>query len=888
MASRKTTNRMDGAPDRPPEGGAMPGGSAMEGVEAPAAKGSQAFAAMSPLDGPPAPQMPNGGSAMGNGAKHPEPADQATESMPAGGMLADDPGEDAGVRVLVEMRIPKGSESAQALQFAAEADVPGFRIDSGYAPVSVAAGDTPGLEALTDVDVVIVRGTVEPGQREQLEAQPNVIKVWDDTPIAPFAGVMTKARPKEAPAEEATAEEATGEGNVVPMEGFAACPIGTCDCSPGTAKGAIADVAAYLGADQIWSAGIRGTGIVVGIVDGGITAVGRPVKPAEAGTAKVGRIIGGWPVADWGTTAAAWGNHGNMTSTDALGMAPDAQVYDIRISDGNAISNALAGFQWAIDQHRANGTPQILSNSWGIFQENWDPAYARDPNHPFTRKVVEALNEGIIVLFAAGNCGATCPDGRCGTDTGPGKDIWGANGHPRVMTVAAVNKNEQYVGYSSAGPGALDPHKPDFSSITHFQGYFASDSGTSAATPIAAGVVALIKQAAPGAGHDQIKQALIGSAKDIGPVGWDQYAGAGIIRAKAALDRLGGAVRSSGSVVAWSADRLDAFVIGTNRAMYHKWWNGSAWGPSVTGYESLGGVCTSPAEVVSWGANRLDAFVIGTNRALYHKWWDGNAWGPSVGGFESLGGVCASPPRAVAWGPNRLDAFVIGTNRALYHKWWDGNVWGPSTTGFESLGGVCASPPEVVTWGPNRLDVFVIGTDSALYHKWWNGSAWGPSTTGWEYMGGVCSSPPKVVAWGPNRLDVFVIGTDSALYHKWWNGSSWGPSVTGWEYMGGVCSSPPEVVAWGPNRLDVFLTGTDSALYHKWWNGSSWGPSVTGYEYMGGVCVGRPRAVAWGPNRLDVFVTGTDSALYHKWWNGSSWGPSVTGYQPMGGVIVDF
>ena len=71
-----------------------------------------------------------------------------------------------------------------------------------------------------------------------------------------------------------------------------------------------------------------------------------------------------------------------MTSTDALGMAPDAQVYDIRISDGNAISNALAGFQWAIDQHRANGTPQVLSNSWGIFQESWDPDYASDPNHP--------------------------------------------------------------------------------------------------------------------------------------------------------------------------------------------------------------------------------------------------------------------------------------------------------------------------------------------------------------------------------------------------------------------------------------------------------------------------------------------------------------------------
>ena len=762
-------------------------------------------------------------------------------------------------------------------------DVPGFELDSGFAPVPVSAhAEQAATLAASNEEVVIVRGTVAPDERAALESQPNVIKVWDDTPIAPFAA---PPMPAEAPAEEAVSEVGS---IVMPMEGFAACPIGTCDCSPGTAKGAIADVASYLGVDQIWASGIRGTGIVVGIVDGGITAVGRPVKAGETGTTKVGRVIGGWPTADWGTTAAAWSNHGNMTSTDALGMAPDAQVYDIRISDGNAISNALAGFQWAIDQHRANGTPQVLSNSWGIFQESWDPAYATDPTHPFTRKVVDALNEGIIVLFAAGNCGATCPDGRCGPDAGPGRDIWGANGHPLVMTVGAVNKNEQFVGYSSQGPGALDPHKPDFCSITHFTGYFASDSGTSAATPIAAGVVALFKQAAPSATQDKIKQALIDTAKDIGPGGWDQHSGAGIIRAKAAMDKLAGAPRASGSVVAWGPNRLDAFVLGTDRAVYHKWWNGSAWGPSVTGYEAQGGVALSAPEVVAWGPDRLDVFVLGTDRALYHKWWNGSAWGPSLTGYENLGGVCASPPKVVSWGPNRLDLFVLGEDSAVWHKWWDGSAWGPSLTGWESLGGVCESPPEAVAWGPNRLDVFVIGTNHALYHKWWDGSAWGPSVTGYEYMGGVIAGTPRVTSWGPNRLDVFVVGTNSALYHKWWNGSAWGPSVTGYEYMGGACVGRPEVVSWGPDRLDVFVIGTNSALYHKWWNGSAWGPSVTGYEYMGGVCLGSPRVTSWGPNRLDVFVVGTNSALYHKWWNGSAWGPSVTGYEYMGGVIVDF
>jgi ABC-type taurine transport system substrate-binding protein len=350
-----------------------------------------------------------------------------------------------------------------------------------------------------------------------------------------------------------------------------------------------------------------------------------------------------------------------------------------------------------------------------------------------------------------------------------------------------------------------------------------------------------------------------------------------------------GAIRPSSSpVVAWGPNRIDAFVLGTDRALFHKWWNGSAWGPSVTGYENMGGTCTSVPQVVAWGPNRLDVFVTGTDSALYHKWWNGSAWGPSLTGYENMGGVCVDDPRIVSWGPNRLDVFVLGTNRALFHKWWDGSAWGPSLTSYENLGGICIGQPEIASWGPDRLDIFVIGTDRALYHKWWNGTSWGPSVTGYERLGGICTSPPRVVAWGPNRLDVFVTGTDGALYHKWWNGSAWGPSIDGFERLGGVCIGSPEVVAWGPNRLDVFVIGTDSALYHKWWNGSAWGPSVTGYEKMGGACTSQPRVVAWGPNRLDVFVTGTDSALYHKWWNGSAWGPSLTGYEFMGGTISAF
>ncbi|WP_208025663.1 S8 family serine peptidase [Niastella caeni] len=795
-------------------------------------------------------------------------------------------GESEMRNVIVEIRVPSAKTASFGLQMGAGLTAYGFQLDYNYEPVPV--GSSPnaqsGLTESEEGQVVLVRGTVPAGRITELEQQPNVIKVWNDTRIEHFeyeADILVEEEQKV---------------KITPMEGLGTCPIGTCDCAPGTPKGTIADVANYLGVNQIWASGFKGDGIVVGVVDGGITAQGRSISTDDTNNPSwpnklIPRVIGGYPTANWGTTGAGWGWHGNMCSTDVLGMAPNAQIYDIRIAAPNipaTISNAIAGFQWAIDQHKANGTPQILTNSWGIFQDNWDPVYATDPNHPFTRKVVDALNEGIIVLFAAGNCGGSCPDGRCGTDNGPGKSIWGANGHPRVMTVGAVNKNEQFVGYSSQGPAALDPQKPDFCSITHFTGFFTSDSGTSAATPVAAGCIALLKQAKPSLTQDQVKTVLKNTAKDIGPAGFDQHSGAGIIRPKQALESIAAAPSASGPVVSWGPNRLDVFVIGTDSALYHKWWNGSAWGPSLTGYENMGGTIISAPEVVSWGPNRLDVFVVGANSALYHKWWNGASWGPSLTGYENMGGIIQGQPKVVSWGPNRLDVFVVGTDRSLYHKWWNGSAWGPSLTGYENLGGKIIGNPEVVCWGPNRIDIFVVGTDSSLYHKWWNGSAWGPSLTGWENLGGTILGQPKAVSWGPNRLDVFVVGTNSALYHKWWNGSAWGPSITGYENMGGTIIGSPEAVSWGPNRLDVFVTGTNSALYHKWWNGSAWGPSLTGYENMGGTIIGQPRVASWGSNRLDVFVVGTNSALFHKWWNGASWGPSLTGYENMGGIITRF
>jgi len=147
------------------------------------------------------------------------------------------------------------------------------------------------------------------------------------------------------------------------------------------------------------------------------------------------------------------------------------------------------------------------------------------------------------VFFAAGNCGADCPDARCGAhDTGPGASIHGANSHPDVVSVAAVTVTDRRLGYSSQGPGALYARKPDLAGFSHFvgSGVYPADGGTSAASPVAAGVAAALRQgfATDRLAPAQLKGLLQRTARDLGGSGWDFDLGYGVIDARAAVEGL--------------------------------------------------------------------------------------------------------------------------------------------------------------------------------------------------------------------------------------------------------------------------------------------------------------------------------------------------------------
>jgi hypothetical protein len=149
----------------------------------------------------------------------------------------------------------------------------------------------------------------------------------------------------------------------------------------------------------------------------------------------------------------------------------------------------------------------VASNSWGIFHPSWDfPAghpgrYCDNPNHPFNVQMGTVTRAGIDVIFAAGNCGAPCADGRCQGRTAG--SIMGASAMHEVLTIAGCDTHGQRVGYSSQGPSIAGMHqsKPDITSYTHFLGSEAfgagtPDSGTSAACPVVSGCVAALRTSA--------------------------------------------------------------------------------------------------------------------------------------------------------------------------------------------------------------------------------------------------------------------------------------------------------------------------------------------------------------------------------------------------------
>ncbi len=297
----------------------------------------------------------------------------------------------------------------------------------------------------------------------------------------------------------------------------------TCGGSPPV--GSHVDVARKLDVAGLASRGLDGTGVAVAILDTGINLkhLNAKLGPGKQPLFDAGNS---WtPQGDTTAPGAHPVDHGTMCAFDVLIAAPKATLLDFPILGssapggsvvGRTLSVALMGFAqlltfWAVGFAASGGAKYkalVVSNSWGIFHPSWDfpvghpGRFIDNPNHPFNVIVGTLARSGADIVFAAGNCGAQCADGRCQGRTT--QTIMGSSALQDVLTLAGCDTSDARVGYSSQGPSitGMFQQKPDITAYTHFSGSEAfgvgsPDSGTSAACPVASGCVAALRTKIP-------------------------------------------------------------------------------------------------------------------------------------------------------------------------------------------------------------------------------------------------------------------------------------------------------------------------------------------------------------------------------------------------------
>lgn len=264
--------------------------------------------------------------------------------------------------------------------------------------------------------------------------------------------------------------------------------------------------------------GYKGEGITVAVIDTG-------VAPHYDLTRPVNRIIGfkdfinnkTSPYDDNGHgthVAGIIAGNGYSSRGKYAGIAPEANILGIKAlnnrGSGN-MSDIIAAIEYAVKTKDEYNT-KILNLSFGSPANN---SYQKDP---LCKAVKEAKNAGLIVVAAAGNSG---PEPR--TIVSPGIS-------PDVITVGAIDdkrtivpSDDEIARFSSRGPTNEGLTKPDLvapgvniNSLSHIEedGYI-SMSGTSMATPLISGTVALLLNKYGDLSPDQVKEKLINACIDL-------------------------------------------------------------------------------------------------------------------------------------------------------------------------------------------------------------------------------------------------------------------------------------------------------------------------------------------------------------------------------------
>lgn len=275
---------------------------------------------------------------------------------------------------------------------------------------------------------------------------------------------------------------------------------------------------------EAWDITIGSPAIKLVIIDTGVQQ-DHPDLNQVPGFDATGENGGGGPVNQWdnhGTGVAGCSSAAINNSLGTVGIAPAAPAASARTfisinSSGNWTSNA----SWTVNS-------LAWAQSIGARVTNNSNYYGFTSN-AIAQKYAETRAAGMIHFASAGN------DGLDGFIVYPAS-------LPDVNAVAALTSAGTRASFSNAGPGMFiaAPGVSVYSTDrTGNDGYTTGDyvyfSGTSAASPCAAGVAALVLSFNHFQSALQVENILATTAVDRGPAGYDEIYGWGFVNAHAAL-----------------------------------------------------------------------------------------------------------------------------------------------------------------------------------------------------------------------------------------------------------------------------------------------------------------------------------------------------------------
>lgn len=322
--------------------------------------------------------------------------------------------------------------------------------------------------------------------------------------------------------------------------------------------------------DRARALGVDGSGVGVAVIDLGTSGLHPGLRPRAQGGPMVqnvkilvspGKILASQPaqspttlyledlvnsdLTDGHGTHTAGIAAGHWTEDGLLGgRAPGADLVAIGAGDALALPWVLGGLEYVAANHERYNI-RVVTNSWGV-QGPYNPV------HPVNLATKALADEGLLVLFSAGNAG-------------PGLRTMNAYSlAPHVLAIGATTLSGAIASFSSRGDPASGKPGPDlvapganiisgrnqwvsanevtyrtpwndagYVPLEHLNWYRAV-SGTSMAAPQVAGIAALIWQANPSLTAADVSRILIDTARPI--VGFQQTAqGAGLVDAHAAV-----------------------------------------------------------------------------------------------------------------------------------------------------------------------------------------------------------------------------------------------------------------------------------------------------------------------------------------------------------------